>query len=309
MPIKTSVLSASLCLILSGCFLEQHEPKPNSIAMVPWMGVISVEDIEAGERKAASASAFFVEAKEQEPQKQVSRAAALASRVDEDTPGMKCERKIEPVKKDGDKTAATDAKSEENVMDSASQKRVSVGRLFFGPALQSSLQVFFQDANSMYRLPLEPGLAPGAYQVAAEGGRVTEPFGEILSIPEALSDVRVNRVDIREPGVVLSRDQDLEIAWKMPTVLNDQNVILIDFEVQDDDNKATVHCVGREANLTRRASDVEWTIDRSLLADFPIGVTAQVHIVRAHLRRAAVRNSMVVFQGLRTAFAMFDFAP
>lgn len=293
MNLKSFVIYSFLSFALTGCLLEQKEPKPSSVTNAPWVGIVSVEDIDAGERKTAGANAFFLTADNKQAP---SRAAAMAERLRGSDEPMKCESKVTP--DESNKSSIPEGK-----------RRLSVGRLFFGPALQTSLQVFFQDGASVYRLPLEPGLNPGAYQILAEGGRDAAGFSDVISIPEALSDVKVNSADVHEPGSVLKRSDDLALRWKAPTTVNDQNIIFIDFISRNDTSRGGIHCVGLEAALKQGGGEVEWTISKNLIAEFPVDVTAQLHVVRAHLRRSRAQNAEVQLQGLRTSFSMHDFVP
>ena len=178
---------------------------------------------------------------------------------------------------------------------------LSAGLLEFGPALQSNLIAIPESADHQYIRKLDTGLGSGLYQVKAEGRGDIPAFGEILSMPEALQDVKVAGSAEEDDVFVYKKGQSFKVAWKSPSIENAGNISLLDIFADSATDKVQVHCIGYESDLGVPGGRY-WDVPPSIMSQLPVTKDAQLFLGRAHVRQAKKDAFVVAFQGIRSYF-------
>jgi hypothetical protein len=279
----------SVTLLLSSCFLQQKAPDVQQKSMRPPIkGIVRLEDRVTQKKAVAGFIAQFQRG--EVGSKNIRGAYELLSERADTMRGASCQFAKE--KRTKEKSASRSSKHEAETL--------SVGGIQFGQALQSVMLTPEEDEDHQYFKGLEPDFAPGLYQVLAEGNEGAPPFQELLSMPEALRDVRFNNLAFDDAALKLKKMDGLAFQWRTPSILHDLNILIAEIDVQTDTEVAQLFCMARETELATDSPTLEWRLPREKVAQLPVGKLARAYFTRIHSRTAKDPRTKITFQGVRS---------
>ncbi len=297
------ILSFLALFLLTSCLLTQKDPAPQ-ITRPYLLGVVSAEEMASGNQgEIAVFSAEFAIKSDAKPaatdaprtldtlanrQSAVHELLGVSSRV----PACK---KVRVEKK-----PATPQPLPPNL------ERVSLGTLGFGPALQQTLLLIQPGKDKRYSVALDSRIPAGAYQVVSNGTDDTDPLSEILSMPEEVRSLRMNGEEFRARSFSWDLTKGLDVKWREPGIVNDQNGILIEAFVEDAKYIYDLSCAAREEDIPSLSGDKRWNLDPAWFSEFPSKGNASFYFIRAHYRITESRRTKFQMQGSRTFFSRFD---
>lgn len=262
---------ALACLALSGCFLDQHKPNPvTNPANGAVQGIIAIEDLK-GPNTGALFMAMFA---------RKSDAAGVVSRISARPEQSQCRIKRKPL--------------------SAAVGFISVGKLSFGTALQSTHLPVEETENHQYTRTLPADFPAGTYHVAAAGVDGIAGFQEYLQMPEQLQDVSLNGQAMGSSSVLLRKSDPLVASWRQPAVPNADQVMILDVETKTATESITLHCIGIESSFAAAGGSYLWQIPAQTLAELPEVKDAFVYFIRAIVKDSKSTYLDLQIQGLRT---------
>jgi hypothetical protein len=297
------VLGSLALLLLSGCLLTQKDPAPQ-VARPYLIGVVSAEEMTAsnqGELAVFSAE-FAIKTDTKPPEAEGPRTlATLANRQRAVQELMAPSNRIPACKKVRvEKKPAAPQPLPSNL------ERVSLGTLGFGPALQQTLLLIQPGKDKRYSVALDSRIPAGAYQLVSNGTDDTDPLSEILSMPEEVRFLRMNGEDFGERAFTWDPTKGLDVKWREPGIVNDQNGILIEAFVEDSKFIYDLSCAAREEDIPSLGGDKRWNLDSAWFSEFPSKGTGSFYFIRAHYRMPETRRTKFQLQGSRTFFSRFE---
>ncbi len=286
---KRQLMLVLMVLSLTGCFLTQKEPKPpGQPAVAPFSGMVALEDVQ-GATSGGGITAQFGRVK---PTQSVAaafrRAADRADRATNDGPW--CEiRKGQKQREGEDRDSSF----------------MSVGHLYFGPALQNQMYEVPEQADHHYEAGVPAGFPPGLYQLKADGLAEIPKFLDLLSLPESLVNVSANGMRFELGAVKLKKGQPVHLEWNTPLAFNDQNLILMDLRVETATEIYSLRCSARERVFMTTLPTIKWDLPSSVLDKMPVSTKGKIYFIRGH-RRVSRSNNVLTgdYQGLRTYFTL-----
>lgn len=264
--------AALAVLTLAGCFLQQNKPNANPTGPAI-EGIVAIEDL-TGPQSGAAFLAIFARA--------ASSVHAAYRLTDARPQQSQC----------GIKRKAL----------SAASSLISVGKLSFGTALQSSQITVDEDENHQYVRSLKAGYPSGVYEVSASGLADIPGFRAYLHLPEPVADPSVNAQAFGSSSVLIRKSQPLVAIWRPAAAPNSDHVAILDVETKTASEKITLHCIAVEDTLPQADGFVRWEIPASKLVDLPEVKAADIYLVRAIVKEAKANQVSLQMQGLRTHF-------
>jgi hypothetical protein len=160
-----------------------------------------------------------------------------------------------------------------------------------------------EDDQHNYVKKIDPGFAAGIYQVVAEGSRDVGQFSELLSVPEALGNVKGNGTTFGNSDVIVKRSEGLKLEWNTPSLLNDANIILVDVFAASETQIFHLGCgIAEKALLTGSATET-WAVPADALAQLPATPQAEIRVTRGQEQKPRSGVFEGHLQGLRTMVA------
>jgi hypothetical protein len=297
-------------VLLTGCLLTQNDPA--SVPTRPYLlGVVSAESMQVANQGAIGIlnAEFAIKLESAEPEKNVSSSLATTEGRQNAVAGLLAPPSRIPAcrKARYEKTPPPAAQTEPSKPAAPSTlKRVSVGNLGFGPALQQSLIVLRPGKDLKYSAVLDPAIPAGAYQILSDGATDVDPLSEILSFPEEVRFLRVGGQNFGDPVFAWDPSRGLEVLWREPGIVNDQNGILIEASVDDGKIQYELSCAAREEDIPAVGGDKRWNLDSAWFSEFPKQGKVSFYFIRAHLRMPETKRTKFQMQGSRTFFSRFD---
>ncbi len=294
-------------VFLSGCLLNQSDPAP--VSKKPFLlGSVSLEHLQVSNSGVlATINAEFAVKAEDKPAP-TPIAASLASpsgrwnavrsffsQASSSSRAPMCQKRTIEKNPKVDPKATAPAPS-------TPFTRVSVGKLAFGAALQSSFLELKADQNYHYTAVLPTVVPAGLYQIAAEGAEFVDSFGEILSVPEEVRSLRLNGMDFGNPTMEFDPSRPLEVFWREPGIANDQNGILAELSMQDANYTYALTCALREEDIPTVKGYKVWNLDSAWFSELPKTGSVEFYFLRAHLRTPTTKRSKVQMQASRTFY-------
>lgn len=295
----------SIALVtLSGCFFSQEAPQNQISEQSVILGHVRLTDMTISNQGAiATIEAQFAKHTEKKTEP-ISIAKPTIFNLDEAAPAMLPVSLTQQTRGPSCETKRLSRSEESRAEDMA----LSVGNLYFGPALQNNLMRLDKNSKNIYQAILTPGLPAGAYEVITpDGEEGVPPFSDILTLPEQLEWIRVNGIDFGEPNMEYRKHDKLEVMWREPRFANSQNLMLIQFVGRTDDEALVMTCGALEADIMATKEMKTWSIDASYLRDIPSTASVSIQITRAHELTPQRQNTRLILQGLRTFYSKMDY--
>lgn len=264
--------------VLSGCFLEQkapHNGEPNP-TQANTSGVVRLEDLSGLDLDAVSIRGSFQD---------TVASQALAMRLD--SRANPCR-----VQKSGGRAATRGLKS--------------VGELYFGPVMQSTLTKIPRKEDNAYFLALTPDFPSNVYYVTSrqENGPNFEGY---LSLPESLGGVTANGSDFDTEGVLYKRSEKLTVQWNAPSVAVDNSLIMVELVAEGETEGVGIRCMGAEP--TDGGGVYEWTLPAESVTQLPDSDRGLIYVSRVHIGGVEKDGWDVQLQGLRTRVTVMRVEP
>jgi len=284
-----SFFYAFVSILITGCLINQHEPTPQTGPQtLNVSGSIVLEDM-GGFKEEAN---FFAEFGRKNAEKREERGIALRQII----AGMGIHS---ATLRETAKPCEFAKQAKTNGTNAATVSRVSVGKVAFGPAMQSKMIEADESSDHQYTKKLEPKFAAGPYQVTAQGLEGIGKLQDILSMPEELKWVKGNDQSF-ETGVVVKRDSPLRLTWAPSSMPNDSNYLISTIQGVTDTEVFQLYCLIKESQLAKVG---EWEIPQNQIQQLLLTENAALFLIRAHVRVPSDTHWDVLLQGLRTYLA------
>jgi hypothetical protein len=291
--------------LLTGCLLNQRDPAVAAVRPL-LLGVVSAEEMTVtnqGELAVFSAE-FAMKSEVKPPLEEGPRTLrALSDRQNAIHELMGVRSRVPACKKilREKKPASTPPAKNPSALE-----RVGLGTLGFGPALQQTLLLIQPGKDKRYSMALNSRLPSGAYQLVSNGTEDTDPLSEILSMPEEVRYLRMNNEYFGAKSYSWDPTKGLDIKWREPGIVNDQNGILIEAMVEDAKFIYDLSCAAREEDIPSLSGDKRWNLDPAWFSEFPVKGNASFYFIRAHYRSLETPRKKFQMQGSRTFFTRFE---
>lgn len=283
---KCSLMAVAVVFLLSGCLLRQEASKNNESnqknEMAQIGGIVTLQDIQ-GDIKQSSLSAMFAVNNPQNSFK------VVIKQLTEAKPPGKINCKVQVKKATGSNFNA------------ASSKVVSLGKVFFGAALQATYVEIPEDSNHRYFKKFDSTIPSNVYQLKIEGGNYSKAFGEIFSMPEYLSGL-ISGDALTDAEIPVNSDihntQNLSLSWNRETVKNSNTIDMIEVQSGAEGDVTVMRCFSLEKDFEQGDGKIRLTIDKSFISQLPKNDKAVLMVSRVHVHNSD--RADIELQGIRT---------
>lgn len=302
--------------LLSSCLLNQKDPATQNMSTKPFLlGSVSLEQLQVSNSGvvASITAEFAIKPEDKTKPTPVAATETLATSWGRTQAvrvllnSQSASRAPMCRKRTFEKKPKTETKDTAPPANALS--RISVGKLAFGPALQTTFQELSIDKNLRYGSAISAAVPAGLYQVEAGGAGPVEPFGEILSVPEEVRSLRLNGMDFGNPTMEFDVARSLELFWREPAVVNDRNGVFAEVVAQDAGHVYAVTCAMREEDVPSVKGYKIWNLDSPWFSDLPRSGKVEFYFMRAHLRVSATKRSEIQLQATRTFYSHLPIKP